>query len=100
MLKIYPTTNATRMPNHQRLTLSSTSTPQFSTPPFNMHEVMHALYLPKPSSLNTINELRNIHILQFYSHAIPYNPTLTEMYMQETDYQIEIPAVDYTKDHI
>ena len=61
---------------------------------------MHALYPPTPSSLTTINETRDIHIPQFYLHAIPYNPKLTQLYKQETDNQFQIPALDYTKDHL
>ena len=40
MLAIDVTPNATHMPIHQRLTLPSTSTPQFSPPPYNIHEDM------------------------------------------------------------
>ena len=61
---------------------------------------MHALYPPTPFSLTTINETRDIHIPQFYPDAIPYNPTLTQLYIQETDYQFQIPALDCTKDHL
>ena len=61
---------------------------------------MHALYPPTPSPLTTINETREIHILQFHPHAFPYNPILPQLYMQETDYQLQIPALDYTKDHL
>ena len=103
MHAIHLTTNAIRMPTHERLTLPSTTTPQFSAPPpppYNIHAAMHALYAPTPSSLITINETRDIHIPQFYPHAIPYNPTLTQLYMQETDYQFQIPAIDYSKDHL
>ena len=94
------TANSTRMPIHQQLTVPSTSTPQFSAAPYNIHEAMHALCPPTPSSLTSINETRDIHIPQFYLHAIPYDPTLTQLYMQETDYQFQIPARDSTKDHI
>ena len=94
------TQNATRMPIQQRHTLPSSSTPQFSAPPYNITEAMHAFYLPTPSSLSTINETRDIHIRQFSPHALLYNLTPTQLYMQETDYHFQIPALDYTKDHI
>ena len=60
---------------------------------------MHALHPPTLSSLTTFNETHDIHIPQFYSHNILYNPTLTQLYMHETGYQFQIPAFDYTKDH-
>ena len=60
---------------------------------------MHASYPPISSSLSTISEIRDIHIAQIYQHAIPYNPKLTQFYMQETEYQFQIPALDYCKDH-
>ena len=93
------TTNSTRMPNHERLTLIFTSTPQFSAPPCNIHEAMHSLYPLTPSSLPTTNETRGIHNPQFYPHAIPYNRTLLQLYMRETDYEFQIPALDHTEDH-
>ena len=73
------TSNATRMPIHQQPTLPSTSTHQFSALPYNIHEAMHAIYPPTPSSLTTTNETRYIHNPQFYPHAIPYNPTITQL---------------------
>ena len=61
---------------------------------------MHALYPPTPSSLSTINETCDIHIRQFYPQAIPSNPTLTQLYIQETDYQFQIPEPDSNNDHL
>ena len=79
VLAIDLTTNATRMPIPQRLALLSISTLQFSALPYNIQEAMHALYPPTTSSITTINETRDIHIPQFYLHAIPYNPTLIQV---------------------
>ena len=89
---MYPidlTINATRMPLHQRLTLPSTSTSQFSAHPYNIDEAMHTLYPPTPYSLTTVIETRDVHSPHSYPHAIPYNPTLTQLYMQETDYHFQ-----------
>ena len=85
------------MTNHQQLTLLSISTPHISAPPYNIHEAMLAFYPLIPSCVLTINETRDIHIPQFYLHTIPYNPTLTQLYMQETDYSFQIPALEYAK---
>ena len=65
-----------------------------------MHEAKHALCPTTPSSLTTIIETRDIHNPQFYTHAVAYKPTLTQLYMQETDYHFQIAALDYTKDHL
>ena len=63
--------SAIRKPCRQRLTLPSSSSPQFSAPPYNITEAVHALYPPTPSSLSTVNETRDFHIPQIYPHAIP-----------------------------
>ena len=91
---------ATSVSIHQQLTLPFSSTPQLSAPPNNITEIKHALYPPTPSSLATIIEIRDIQIPQLCPHNIPYNSTLTQMYMQETDHQFQIPALDFTIDHL
>ena len=60
---------------------------------------MHALNPTTPYSLTTINETRDLHIPQLYVQPIPNDPTITQMYMHETDYQFQIPAINY-KDNL
>ena len=61
---------------------------------------MHALNPPILSYLTTINETRDLHIPHLNLHSPPYNPTLIQMCMHKTDYQFQISALNYTKDHL
>ena len=61
---------------------------------------MHALYPPTPYSFTTNIETRDVHIPRSYLHAFPYNPKLTQLYLQETDYHFQTPALYNTKNHL
>ena len=89
-----------RVPIHQRFTLLSSSTPQFSVPLYNITRAVHALYQLTLSSITTNKETRDNHILQLYLHVNPHNLTLTQFHIQETDYHLQIHSVDSTKDHL
>ena len=62
-------TIANRMSIHQRLTLLSTSTFQFSASLYNINKAMHALYPLTLSSHTTISETLDIQMLQFFTHG-------------------------------
>ena len=94
------TQNASRMPIHQRLTLPSSSTLKISAPPYIVIEAKYAFYPTTPALLTTINGTLDIDIPQLHPHAIPCNPTLTHFNMPDIDYQFQITALDYTKDHL
>ena len=87
-----------RTPINQRLTLTW-NTPQFTTP-YNSHQELERLYPPSLSVLTTLNQTRNTSFPQICRHAIAFNPTITQLYMQELPYQFQIPALDYTDDQL
>ena len=60
---------------------------------------MHTLY-PPTTSLITIKETRDVHFPQLCRHAICYNKTLAPIYKKNNDYQFQILASDWTKDHL
>ena len=92
------TLKSARMPNMQQLTLLFSSTPQTSAHLYNITEDMHALPPPTSSSLHTIFESRDIRDTKLYPDAVPFNPTIPQLYMQKTEYHFQIAALDYTKD--
>ena len=65
-----------------------------------MTEAVPAKYPTLTSSLTTYIGTRVVHIPLLHPHALPYNPTQTELYIQETNYQFQLIAIDYTKDHL
>ena len=87
-----------RTPIHQRLTLPS-SPHQFITPPYNSHEELQKSNF-LPFCTNPFYETRDTNKPRTYLHAILYNHTINRLYMQETPYHFQIPALDYTKDQL
>ena len=47
-----------------------------------------------------MNETRDIIIPQKNPHSIPYIPVFLQLHIKETPYPFQIPAVDYTTDHL
>ena len=87
------------MPRHQQLTLPSNA-PHFTAPPYHLHDEFQNLYTPSLSIPVTIKESRDTNNPQIYPHAFSYNPTITQLYMLETHYQFQFPALNYSKDHL
>ena len=88
------TQSSARVSIHQRFTLSSSSTPQFTALPYSIIEGVHAFHPFTPSSITTFNETRDIHNPPLHPHANPYNPEVTQLYMREIDYQFQNSALD------
>ena len=65
-----------------------------------MTEAVPAKYPTLTSSLTTYIETRVVHIPLLHPHALPYNRTQTELYIQETNNRFQLIAIDYTNDHL